>query len=292
MAMYHDIKESESHNALETGTRNANQNNTVNRNRNNNSRNNYDLSTNEDEEMDTFIPDKPTVKLVSMDSPFSANNNESIIPINNKPLEDSTSSKKRPNTSKQSPERNTRRMTISNATQRTPPAKQSARDRRLSYLPRQNLNVHRSPLRGGGGGSAAAVPTTTATKNNTSPYKQQRPTAKPKMLEEANIVEPVKEFTTERPSSRLLDAYGVPISASRIQQQKSNEIPGSLEAFISKSKAAQLPVATTTSTTFQNDLHQRIRVCVRKRPLNRKEQEESDIVPVVGPRTIQLIAPK
>ncbi|KAI9249922.1 P-loop containing nucleoside triphosphate hydrolase protein [Helicostylum pulchrum] len=298
MAMYHDIKEAESRNALETSTRNATLNNTVNRDRNNNDRNNYDPNTNEDEEMDTFIPDEPTTKLDSMDNPFFTNNNESIIPIHSKPLGDTTASKKRPNTSKQSPERNTRRMTTSNAMQRTPPVKQSARDRRLSYLPRQNLNVHRSPLRGGGGGggsgsgSAATTPATTTTKNNTSPYKQQRPTAKPKMLDEANFVEPVKEVTMERPSSRLLDAYGVPISASRMQQQKSVEVPGSLEAFISKSKAAQLPAAVTTSTTFQNDLHQRIRVCVRKRPLNRKEQEETDIVPVVGPRTIQLNAPK
>ncbi|KAG2230761.1 hypothetical protein INT48_001663 [Thamnidium elegans] len=286
MAMYHDIKESESRNALETSTRNATRNNND-RNKSND-RNNYNLNIDEDEEMDSFIPHELTNKLEPMDTSFNNSSNNSIIPINNKPLTDTGASKKRTYTSKQSPERNSRRMTTS-VMQRTPPAKQSSRDRRLSYLPRREFNVYRSPLRGGGG----AAPTTT-TKNTTSPYKQQKPTAKPKMLDEANIVETQKEIKMERPSSRLLDAYGVPISASRIQQHKSTEIPGSLEAFISKSKAAQLSASSTTSTTVQNDLHQRIRVCVRKRPLNRKEQDlqELDIVPVVGPRTIQLNAPK
>ncbi|KAI7848628.1 P-loop containing nucleoside triphosphate hydrolase protein [Circinella umbellata] len=43
-----------------------------------------------------------------------------------------------------------------------------------------------------------------------------------------------------------------------------------------------------------NDLHQRIRVCVRKRPLSKKETAhgERDVAPVVGARTIQVNAPK
>ncbi|KAI9327803.1 P-loop containing nucleoside triphosphate hydrolase protein, partial [Pilaira anomala] len=134
----------------------------------------------------------------------------------------------------------------------------------------------------------------TTTTKITSPYKQQKPLSKPKVLEDFNIVEPPKETINEQPSSRLLDAYGVPRTHS--QQKKTADVPGSLEAFISRSKTSNISTTTigNLSTTIQNDLQQRIRVCVRKRPLNKKEQDmhELDIVPVVGPRTIQLNVPK
>ncbi|KAI7892513.1 P-loop containing nucleoside triphosphate hydrolase protein [Mucor mucedo] len=50
----------------------------------------------------------------------------------------------------------------------------------------------------------------------------------------------------------------------------------------------------TPTISINNDLNQRIRVCVRKRPLNKKEKDmqQSDIVNLVGERTIQLNAPK
>ncbi|ORZ21067.1 P-loop containing nucleoside triphosphate hydrolase protein, partial [Absidia repens] len=63
----------------------------------------------------------------------------------------------------------------------------------------------------------------------------------------------------------------------------------------------QTPPSTATTTKTANlnrilssDLQQRIRVCVRKRPLSRKEVNhgESDIAQLVGTHTIQLNAPK
>lgn len=223
-------------------------------------------------------PEVLTTKDTLNEESFLSTTNETIIPVK------MTDSKKRPYAStKQSPERNSRRMTTSNIIQHTPPTKQAARDRRLSNLPRQDSSLHRSPMRG-----------STTTTKITSPYKQQKPLSKPKVPEDFNIVEPPKETVNEQPSSRLLDAYGVP--RSHAQQKKTADVPGSLEAFISRSKTSNISTTTigTVSTTIQNDLQQRIRVCVRKRPLNRKEQDmhELDIVPVVRPRTIQLNVPK
>jgi hypothetical protein len=47
-------------------------------------------------------------------------------------------------------------------------------------------------------------------------------------------------------------------------------------------------------TKKQGDLTDRIRVCVRKRPLNRKElkRNETDITPVTGRRTLAMLEPK
>lgn len=193
------------------------------------------------------------------------------------------SSKKRPvPLHKIPPEKRARRMTIAPTTQRTPLMKpaNAIRDRRLSYLPRERIPlVNRSPTR----------PVGISKPNLPSPYKQFK---RPKILDEP--IEQQKEALIDRPSTRLLDAYGVPITNNRQQHQASksnNEITKSLDDFLlSKSKAA----TTVPVSTPYNDLHQRIRVCVRKRPLNKKEvtMQETDIVPMVGSRTIQLNAPK
>lgn len=63
------------------------------------------------------------------------------------------------------------------------------------------------------------------------------------------------------------------------------------------SQKPQKPTITPPMTpiiNINNDLNQRIRVCVRKRPLNKKEKDmqQSDIVNLVGERTIQLNVPK
>jgi hypothetical protein len=57
--------------------------------------------------------------------------------------------------------------------------------------------------------------------------------------------------------------------------------------------------ATTTipaaaSTLPPSNLNQKIRVCVRKRPLNRKELEkgEKDISPCIGTRSLHINEPK
>lgn len=209
-------------------------------------------------------------------------NNGYKIPTESDRIEPITSRKRPVPLHKIPPEKRARRMTIAPTTQRTPLVKpaNSVRDRRLSYLPRERLPlVNRSPTRPGAGITKPNPP---------SSYKQFK---RPKVLDEPMEQQPI---INDRPSTRLLDAYGVPITSNRQHQApKSNEITKSLEDFLlSKSKANA--VSTTPTSTPYNELHQRIRVCVRKRPLSKKEltMQETDIVPMVGSRTIQLNAPK
>lgn len=243
MAMYYDIKEVISSNEAETNKNNGNSNNRNNNNGNsnvnlkrNNSSNTYkssDSNKRNHSNNDTsrhkvniaFKTEEETVirtKEEPITRPEEESFNDFVIPItNNMNNKFEPASKKRsfPAT-KHSPERNLRRMTnsltvqrtppsaqrISPVIQRTPPVKPAARDRRLSYLPNQKTNVHKSPTA-------------------------------------------ITQIT---------------------------------------------PITPIAGSTINNDLNQRIRVCVRKRPLNRKEKEmqESDIVSLVGIRTIQLNAPK
>ncbi|KAI9248275.1 P-loop containing nucleoside triphosphate hydrolase protein [Phascolomyces articulosus] len=77
---------------------------------------------------------------------------------------------------------------------------------------------------------------------------------------------------------RHLNAYGIPVAPSK----RRSSVEGG--------------AATSTSGVVAPliDLHQRIRVCVRKRPLSKKETMlgDTDVAPVVGARTIQVNAPK
>ena len=198
------------------------------------------------------------------------------------PLKSEGPSRKRPlPTGRLSPERKARRMTMAPTTtlQRTPPppsGKLPLNHRRLSSLPRERATLHRSPPAG-----ALAPPQ----QQTTSP---QRRLKRPKMLDDP--MEIVQKEMVERPTTRLLDAYGVPITNQRPLHKATTELPKSLEEFLlAKEKSNQ----GTTSTVY-NELHQKIRVCVRKRPLSKKEvaMQETDIAPLVGSRTIQLNAPK
>lgn len=111
----------------------------------------------------------------------------------------------------------------------------------------------------------------------------------------------------DKPTGRLLNTYGIPVqqSTKKVTPERNQHI--TLEEFLS-SKGRSIPnrgnptqkqhnsmvVSSTIKPAVYNELHQRIRVCVRKRPLNRKEiaNLETDIAPLVGNRTIQLNAPK
>lgn len=208
------------------------------------------------------------------------------IPTESDRIEPITSRKRPVPLHKIPPEKRARRMTIAPTTQRTSLVKpaNAVRDRRLSYLPRERPPlVNRSPTRPGAGITKPNPPST---------YKQFK---RPKVLDEpVEQQQQSKEPVIDRPSTRLLDAYGVPITNTRQNHApKTNEITKSLEDFLlSRSKANA--VSTTPASTPYNELHQRIRVCVRKRPLSKKElaMQETDIVPMVGSRTIQLNAPK
>jgi hypothetical protein len=83
--------------------------------------------------------------------------------------------------------------------------------------------------------------------------------------------------------------YGMPLH-SRVRN--SPRPPSNSSAFSGSSSptVASIPA----SKPGQSDLNQKIRVCVRKRPLSRKEidKAEKDIAPTVGIRSIHINEPK
>lgn len=98
----------------------------------------------------------------------------------------------------------------------------------------------------------------------------------------------------QQSGSRLLNAYGVPSKPA--QQQTSSRslnaygIPNataSSESFAAPSQTSRSSIATLTQSSSTNST-ERIRVCVRKRPLNQRElrKNEQDITTVVGKRTL------
>lgn len=87
-----------------------------------------------------------------------------------------------------------------------------------------------------------------------------------------------------RASAPLLNAYGVPTMKSRASM-------GALKYSSSSYTSTPPPPPPMLPPS---DLNQKIRVCVRKRPLNRKEVEkgEKDISPCIGTRTLHINEPK
>ncbi|KAI9482556.1 P-loop containing nucleoside triphosphate hydrolase protein [Zychaea mexicana] len=89
-----------------------------------------------------------------------------------------------------------------------------------------------------------------------------------------------------RASAPLLNAYGVPMSPSAMKARASM---GALRFAASQSTAL-----SSVSDLPPSDLNQKIRVCVRKRPLSRKDLEraEKDIINAIGTRSLQINEPK
>ncbi|KAI8984391.1 P-loop containing nucleoside triphosphate hydrolase protein [Mycotypha africana] len=117
------------------------------------------------------------------------------------------------------------------------------------------------------------------------------------------------------PSTRLLDTYGIPIPAQKQKYSSvtsTNPISSNTNNSNNKNKhndtsinyqrkqQQSSPIRMNNnnhmlfSSTLNPELNQRIRVCVRKRPLNKKEinNQETDITSLIGNRTIQIHAPR
>jgi hypothetical protein len=256
-------------------------------------------------------------------------NNSNSAKYNVKPNSITEQARKRTTTpNKMSPERKARRMTISPQTMipRTPltiSKQQSMRDRRLSYLPppRRESMLHRPPVSPQRKSLVSPQRKTLVSPQRKTPVSPQRkapvspqqktlisPQRKTTIISKTKAITSTedtnennkRELPVEQPSARLLDAYGIPVTQRpRLSASTLNE-QGSLEEFMqSKSKVSLTakPIVTSTAATAVtgiSDLNQRIRVCVRKRPLSKKEiaNQESDIAPLVGSRTIQLNVPK
>lgn len=101
------------------------------------------------------------------------------------------------------------------------------------------------------------------------------------------------------PARKHLNVYGMPVTPPkrRLSMAPPQNTSQTLEEYLrSKNKAPQPPPPPPqpTAMSTNSDLNQRIRVCVRKRPLSKRELRagESDIAPVAGRRTILINAPK
>ncbi|KAI9494935.1 P-loop containing nucleoside triphosphate hydrolase protein [Zychaea mexicana] len=221
------------------------------------------------------------------------------------------SRKRTSTTDKTPPEKHARRMTLAQQTlprtSTSPKASSTVRTstvapRRLSYYSRQPaLPSNRSPIRNGRATTAANMSVTAATTVSPSRVNHSKtPPKMPKYLEDLGVEVKVEEDLPQvQKSGRLLNAYGIPVGPSK--RRLSAEVPGPLisyEEYIESRSPVQQHhhhhQSTITSTTTSSDLHQRIRVCVRKRPLSKKETMlgDTDVAPVVGARTIQVNAPK
>ncbi|KAK4509543.1 uncharacterized protein ATC70_007895 [Mucor velutinosus] len=89
-----------------------------------------------------------------------------------------------------------------------------------------------------------------------------------------------------RASAPLLDAYGVPLSPAKQQQQQARASPGT--------RYTEVTANLSNYNLPPSDLNQKIRVCVRKRPLSRKEIDkgDKDVAPMNGNRSLQINEPK
>jgi kinesin family protein 2/24 len=87
-------------------------------------------------------------------------------------------------------------------------------------------------------------------------------------------------------SNQLVNAYGIPVSNRRKQSISSIRVPDNV--------TSSLKMSTPVSPSHRSNLNQKIRVCVRKRPLSSKEMDrkEKDITHVTGDRNIQVNEPK
>ncbi|KAI8987301.1 P-loop containing nucleoside triphosphate hydrolase protein [Mycotypha africana] len=98
-----------------------------------------------------------------------------------------------------------------------------------------------------------------------------------------------KELLIRRGSGPLLDPYGVPLQNKFVRSR--GITTGSQPQG---GNFGSSPPVATAITGEDSDLNQKIRVCVRKRPLNKKEVDkgEKDIAPTAGVRSINVNEPK
>ncbi|KAG0164160.1 Kinesin-like protein kif24 [Apophysomyces sp. BC1034] len=170
-----------------------------------------------------------------------------------------------------------------------------------------NLGVTRRPVNANTSGVAISSPQSTASSNLSPPQTRSRSrtlpdqAARPEFLKagkQSSIILPDEDeddssdeenkCEIRRGSGSLLDPYGVPIQKRAAYSQR----PTTLGTSPFSPSGASM--AATSNTPGQSDLNQKIRVCVRKRPLNKKELEkgEKDIAPAAGVRSININEPK
>ncbi|KAH8549786.1 P-loop containing nucleoside triphosphate hydrolase protein [Umbelopsis sp. PMI_123] len=131
-------------------------------------------------------------------------------------------------------------------------------------------------------------PLTTRSRSRTLPGQFSRPEIQTKQLDtyHEDVSDEEDDPVPVRRGSGPSNPYGMPLHAARVRNSRRPA---------STSSASSTPIVTALPITKpgQSDLNQKIRVCVRKRPLSRKEIEkaEKDIAPTVGIRSININEP-
>ncbi|KAJ1971257.1 hypothetical protein H4R34_005801, partial [Dimargaris verticillata] len=85
-----------------------------------------------------------------------------------------------------------------------------------------------------------------------------------------------------------LNAYGIPKQSSATRRRNS------VATTLRSNRPSLAGYTSTSSLTLTNELEERIRVCVRKRPLSARERnrQETDAIETTGRRTLVLHEPK
>jgi hypothetical protein len=91
-------------------------------------------------------------------------------------------------------------------------------------------------------------------------------------------------------ANQLVNAYGIPVSTKRMPSLGAIRMTDA----VTSSLKVSAPATSSSPNARSSNLNQKIRVCVRKRPLSTKEinRNEKDITQVAGDRKIQVNEPK
>jgi hypothetical protein len=91
-------------------------------------------------------------------------------------------------------------------------------------------------------------------------------------------------------ANQLVNAYGIPVSTKRMPSLGAIRMTDAATSSLRVS----VPATSSSPNSHSSNLNQKIRVCVRKRPLSTKEinRNEKDITQVTGDRNIQVNEPK
>ncbi|KAJ1966290.1 hypothetical protein GGI12_000195 [Dipsacomyces acuminosporus] len=158
---------------------------------------------------------------------------------------------------------------------------------------------------GGGGGASIPMPplppSATAARSNMSDILERSKTFTSSIKNNEDEDEDLERVVRKSGQSGLVNAYGIPIRPTTGYSKRASADRKSLSA-------AGAPSSARPSTSYRSsrgdgngsgreslsNLNDKIRVCVRKRPLNGKEKEkgEKDIVPTSGRRSLSVMEPK
>jgi hypothetical protein len=141
------------------------------------------------------------------------------------------------------------------------------------------------------------------TRSSNIPAARKSPPVKENVSPPASIstsYQQSQSTTQQQQSGRVLNAYGIPVvsnstptSSIAAKNTSSNSIAAAYKNTSTLQSSLQ-KTAMASNTSIVTPVSERIRVCVRKRPLNQKElkRNEQDVTSVSGKRTIVITEAK